>query len=191
MADVGVDGVEEKKRRPRGPRRPSGGRGGGGGRRLPDEEGEGSQRERPQSAPVPPELVGKSGVEGKIYDIVRKGRGNFGFINLQQQPDATGEEGQQPRNRAEIPRIYFNFKDYEGPFVPRRGYLVSFSVTQDDAGRPYASLVRLTPKGLEEATKRDEEIKAKAAVEGGERKEPRPRQRTAPVDSRMVTLKVT
>ena len=64
-------------------------------------------------------------------------------------------------------------------------------MTQDDAGRPYASEVRLTPKGLEEATKRDEEIKAKVAAEGGERKDGRSRPRMVQVENRMVTLKVT
>jgi hypothetical protein len=125
---------------------------------------------------------------GKICDIVRRGRGQFGFIFI----------GDGEGTRADTPRIYFNFKDYtETKFPPRRGYLVEFTCAEDDEKRVFASDVKLTVQGLQEAAVREEEFQKRVA--SGEKREPReprePRERrerrVREEDDRTVTLKVT
>jgi len=195
-AATGATGGEgSKPKRPYRNYRSRGGRGNGGanGRRrsADDEAGEagegGPKRERVPSVPVPPEMVGKTGVLGKVCDVVKKQHGQFGFIYI----------GEGEAAKSDAPRIYFNFKDYEAIFPPRRGYLVQFNVMQDEAGRAYAGDVKLTEQGVLEATIRDEEFKKKLAAEGKEprppreRRERRERRDDAGDDSRTVTLKVT
>lgn len=189
---TGGDGSKPKRqsRNYRGRGRGNGGTNGNRRRSEDDEAGGGEgapKRERLPSVPVPPEMVGKTGVLGKVADVVKKGHGQFGFIYI-----GEGEEA-----KADAPRIYFNFKDYEAIFPPRRGYLVQFNVLQDDGGRAYAADVKLTEQGVQEATVRDEEFKKKLAAEGKEprapreRRERRERRDDAGDDSRTVTLKVT
>lgn len=181
MSDAAAE-IKERSPRPRrnrGPRRPSSG--GDGRRRRSDDENNG---ELIPSVPVPPELMGQVAI-GKICDIVRRGRGQFGFIFI----------GDGEGTRADTPRIYFNFKDYtETKFPPRRGYLVQFVCAEDDEKRVFASEVKLTEQGLQEATVREEEFQKRVA--SGEKKEPRePRERrdrrVREEDDRTVTLKVT
>ena len=154
--------------------------------RGPDdaEVGEKPEREERPNVPVPPELIGKTAV-GKIETIVRRGRGQFGFIFI----------GEGEGSRATTPRIYFNFKDYvETRFPPRRGYLVSFMCEEDDEGRPYATNLTLTPTGLVEAEQREEEYLKRTATSTGEPRVPRERRERRDKrddDERTVTLMVT
>ena len=175
--------AEESK--PRGPRRHSnrgggGGRENGGGRRRgPDDEAV----EKPQhvTVPIPPSLIGKTAT-GKICDIVRRGRGQFGFIYI----------GEGEATRADTPRIYFNFKDYtETRFPPRRNYVVSFTCLEDDEKRVYASNVQLTPQGAKDAEVREEEYLKRTAGEKREPRERRERRDKRDDDERTVTLMVT
>jgi len=158
--------------RRRGPR--GGGRGGrdGGSRRRREEGGEENGdrpvRERLPSVPVPTSLMGKKAT-GKIQDIVKRGRGHFGFILIGDGP------------RSETPRIYFNFKDFiETKFPPRRGYLVEFKVSEDEEKRTCATEVKLTEEGMKEAEEREEAFQKRMAAEGRTIREPR-----------TITLKVT
>lgn len=167
-----------RNRGPRGPRRSSGG--GGEGRRR--REGDDEKREL-RSVPVPPELIGTT-VAGRICDIVRRGRGQFGFIFI-------GDD--ENSSRADTPRVYFNFKDYtETKFPPRRGYLVQFTCAEDDEKRVLATDVKLTEQGLQEATIREEEFQKKVA--SGEQRAPRERRERrerSDEDEIPVALKVT
>ena len=175
-----------KAPRTRGPRKSGNGRGGGGGRTRPAEETKGSDeepvpaRETTMSPPVPKSMIGTT-VTGKICDIVKKGRGQFGFIFI--------GEG----TRTETPRIYFSFKDYtETNFPPRRGFLVEFECAEDDSERSFASKVRLTPEGLIEAGARDVRYQANSEMKkesNGERRVRRPRKEVG--EGRTVVLKVT
>lgn len=175
-----------KAPRTRGPRKSGNGRGGGGGRTRPAEETKGSDeepvpaRETTMSPPVPKSMIGTT-VTGKICDIVKKGRGQFGFIFI--------GEG----TRTETPRIYFSFKDYtETNFPPRRGFLVEFECAEDDSERSFASKVRLTPEGLIEAGARDVRYQANSEMKkesNGERRVRRPRKAVG--EGRTVVLKVT
>ena len=134
------------------------------------------------SPPVPPSIIGQT-VTGKICDIVKRGRGQFGFIFI--------GEG----SRAETPRIYFSFKDYnEENFPPHRGYLVEFECAEDDAKRAYASNVRLTAKGIEEASERNAKYPsiAEKEKEPGDERERRGRRPKKDLgEGRSVVLKVT
>lgn len=175
-----------KAPRSRGPRKSGNGRGGGGGRTRPAEETKGLDeepvppRETTMSPPVPKSMIGTT-VTGKICDIVKKGRGQFGFIFI--------GEG----TRTETPRIYFSFKDYtETNFPPRRGFLVEFECAEDDSERSFASKVRLTPEGLIEAGARDVRYQANSEMKkesNGERRVRRPRKEVG--EGRTVVLKVT
>lgn len=175
-----------KAPRSRGPRKSGNGRGGGGGRTRPAEETKGSDeepvpaRETTMSPPVPKSMIGTT-VTGKICDIVKKGRGQFGFIFI--------GEG----TRTETPRIYFSFKDYtETNFPPRRGFLVEFECAEDESERSFASKVRLTPEGLIEAGARDVRYQANSEMKKettGERRVRRPRKEVG--EGRTVVLKVT
>jgi hypothetical protein len=138
------------------------------------------KRERPASIPVPPELVGKSAV-GYVTDIVRRGRFRFGFINI----------GAEEKPVGEVPRIYFNFESLaeSEPYL-RRGYLVEFTVQNDEQGRPFASGVKLTEKGKELAKEREAKI-AEQRAERGEAPKRAPRERRPPMEDRNVVLKVT
>jgi hypothetical protein len=172
MAEAAEKGDRPRSNRRRGPRRP-GGRGGGGSRRRSEEGGDhdGEKREHPPSVPVPPEFVGKK-KSGKIQDIVKRGRGQFGFILIGDGP------------RSETPRIYFNFKDFiETKFPPRRGYLVDFKVSEDEEKRICATEVKLTEEGLKEAEEREVAFQQRLIAEG---KTPKER-----VEPRTINLKVT
>ena len=166
-----------------------GGRGRGRGRgssRLRSAGGEdgddnGERRQYPPTIPVPVEMMGTV-VTGKITDLVRRGRGQFGFILIGDGP------------RTESPRIYFNFKDYSDPkFPPRRGYLVELLCSEDDEKRPYATNVKLTELGQEEAEAREEEYKKKQASGEGVKRNGRIRRERREIedDDRTVTLRVT
>lgn len=181
--------AENGESKPRGPRRHSN-RGGsrpssnGGGRtrqRGPEDGDETVEKTQHVSVPIPPSLIGKT-VTGKICDIVRRGRGQFGFIFI----------GEGEATRADTPRIYFNFKDYtEERFPPRRNYVVSFTCLEDDEKRVYASNVQLTPQGAKDAEVREEEYLKRTAGEKREPRERRERREKRDEDERTVTLMVT
>jgi hypothetical protein len=93
--------------------------------------------------PVPEEFSGQIKT-GKICDILKRGRGQFGFIYI-------GEGG-----RDVAPRIYFSFKSYiEERFSPRKGYLVEFECCRDESGRAFASDVKLTEDGIKDAEEKE------------------------------------
>ena len=176
--------ARSKAPRNRGPRR-SGGRGSGG-RARATEDAKGSDEEPAQaretimSPSVPKSMIGTT-VTGKICDIVKRGRGQFGFILI--------GEG----TRSETPRIYFSFKDYtEVNYPPRRSYLVEFECSEDDSERAFASNVRLTPEGLKDASERDAKHQANPEAKRdpvAERRVRRPRKDVG--EGRTVVLKVT
>lgn len=185
MSDVAENSQPARVKAPRnrGPKR-SGGRGGG--RARPTEDTKGSDEEPAQpretimSPSVPKSMIGTT-VTGKICDIVKRGRGQFGFILI--------GEG----SRSETPRIYFSFKDYtEANYPPRRSYLVEFECSEDDSERAFASNVRLTAEGLKEASERDAKYQANSETKKeptGERRVRRPRKDVG--EGRTVVLKVT
>ena len=134
--------------------------------------------------PSPPFPIGDLGktVSGKICDIVKRGRGQFGFIYV--------GEG----SHSETPRVYFSFKEYtETKFPPRKGYLVEFECAEDDTDRVFAQNVRLTTVGLKEAAEREEKFLSNPdnirKDQNGERRERR--QKKEELDGRSVVLKVT
>lgn len=114
------------------------------------------RKERPAHVPsveVPSDLIGKAAV-GEICDIIKRGRGKFGFIYI----------GEGEFSRSETPRIYFNFKDYDDKvYLPRRGYSVEFVCKTDESNRPYAAEITLTAKGLEQAQAREAKISSDGA----------------------------
>lgn len=163
----------------------SSGRGGGGRGRAVAETGERSQEPRAGRTiiPTPPFPLAQIGqtVSGKICDIVKRGRGQFGFIYVGEGP------------HSETPRVYFSFKEYtETKFPPRRGYLVEFECAEDDTDRVFASNVRLTAEGMKEAEEREEKYLSNPdnrREQNGERRERR--QRKDEEEGRNVVLKVT
>jgi hypothetical protein len=125
-------------------------------------------------------LITLKTVTGKICDIVKRGRGQFGFIHI----------GEGPK-RSDTPRIYFSFKDFtETKFPPRRGYLVEFECAKDQSNRSYAANVKLTEEGLKEAEERDLKYMInpdnKRESTGGERKP-----RRDEMEGRNIVLMVT
>ena len=182
MAEV-VEKSSEAKPRNGGGR--NGGRGGGGRGKATTEAGEKNMeprvpREIIPSPPFPLDQLGKT-VNGKICDIVKRGRGQFGFIYVGEGP------------HSETPRVYFSFKEYsEAQFPPRRGYLVEFECAVDDSDRVFASNVRLTEAGMKEAHERE----LKYLTNPENRREPglgprERRQRKDEDEGRNVVLKVT
>jgi hypothetical protein len=163
---------------------------------IDNEEKSATPRAVPVSAPVPEDMIGTEQV-GRICDVIKKGRGKFGFIFI-------GLDESKPR--AETPRIYFNFKDYaeDNKFPPRRGYQVSFSCAKDDDGRACATNIQITPEGLVLAEERNTKYLAEQALKkervelgadgdekgagGGEKKK---RVRKRPVDEKAIPLRVT
>ena len=187
MAEVSEATEPTRTRAPRnrGPRRSGSGRGGGGrGSAIEQPAASDEEPKEPRevilSPPVPASMIGTT-ASGKICDVVKRGRGQFGFIFI--------GEG----SRSETPRIYFSFKDYsDTSFPPRRGYLVEFECAEDEAKRAYACNVRLTADGLKEATERD--LKYQSNPENkkestGERRVRKPRKDFG--EGRSVVLKVT
>jgi hypothetical protein len=181
-----VPNTESRVRAPQRNRRSraSGGRGRGRGRtadRTSDEQPreERQPREIVPTPELPEELLGKT-LTGKISDIVKRGRGQFGFIFV----------GEGPRN--ETPRVYFSFNNYSGPFPPRKSYMVEFDCGKDESGRSFAQNVRLTEEGLKEA-----EIRAAADQGKQDSKKENPttdrreRRRKDEEEGRNVVLKVT
>lgn len=166
-----------------------------------EEEGEGTgeesketkpRRTRPEikSIPVPPELEGKMAT-GKIFDVSRGYRNNFGFILI----DVANSTA------AEKPKIYFNLAEFDSTeHIARRGYKVAFSVAKDEQGRFAATKVVLTPEGKVAAKERDikiaeEKVQRDAAASAnpnGESKEERkPRRVRAPNPNRDITINVS
>jgi len=137
------------------------------------------KRERPETVPVPPEMVGKAAV-GFVTDIIRRGRLKFGFINV----------GAEEKPVGEVPRIYFSFENLAEPdsFL-RRGYPVEFTIQNDEKARPFAAGVKLTAKGKELAAEKEAAI-AQQKAERGDAPRRAPRERK-PQEERLVTLKVT
>lgn len=187
MAEITENSEPTRTRAPRSraPRRSGSGRGGGGRGsavvQTPATEEEPKEpREVILSPPVPASMIGTT-VSGKICDVVKRGRGQFGFIFI--------GEG----SRSETPRIYFSFKDYSDTgFPPRRGYLVEFECAEDDTKRAYACNVRLTAEGIKEATDRDLKYQSNPdnkKESTGERRVRKPRKDLA--EGRSVVLKVT
>lgn len=172
----------QRNRRPR----PSGGRGGRGRNveKTADEQHreprEARQpREIIESPDLPEELFGKT-LSGKISDIVKRGRGQFGFIFV----------GEGPRN--ETPRVYFSFNNYtETKYPPRKGYLVEFECGKDDSGRSFAQDVRLTEEGLKEAEERVVADQSKQGSKTYPTSDRRERRRKDEEEGRNVVLKVT
>lgn len=162
------------------------GRNGGGRARAVIETAEGNEESKPprEVIPSPPFPLAQLGqtVSGKICDVVKRGRGQFGFIYV--------GEG----SHSETPRVYFNYKEYtETKYPPRKGYLVEFECSEDDSDRVFARNVRLTTIGLKEAADRDEKFLSSRdntpKEQNGERKERR--QKKEDSDGRSVVLKVT
>jgi hypothetical protein len=180
-----VPNTESRVRAPQRNRRSraSGGRGRGRGRNVERDEQPREERQPREIIPspeLPEELFGKT-LTGKISDIVKRGRGQFGFIFV----------GEGARN--EIPRVYFSFNNYtETSFPPRKGYMVEFECGKDDSGRSFAQEVRLTEEGLKEA-----EMRVAADQSRQENKKENPtidrkeRRRKDEEGGRNVVLKVT
>ncbi len=159
------------------------GRGGRGGK-----EGGGSD-EKEAYVPIPEDMFNTT-QEGRITDTLktRIGGSRFGFILIGQGKPET------------LPRIYFKYEDFsDDEFVPRRGYMVTFSVEKDDQGRFVAKNVSLTEDGKEKAAIREVQIKAQqdaqeaAGAEGGAAAEKKPKKARKPraINDREVTLKLT
>jgi hypothetical protein len=121
---------------------------------------------RVETVPVPESYVGKT-FTGRISDVIRvgvpKSRPAFGFINIG--PNVEPEES--------TPRIYFKRGDYLDPeevhYLPRRGFEVEFTVNKSEEGKFYATGVKLTAAGREEANvnkQKADEAKAAKIVAG-------------------------
>jgi hypothetical protein len=178
-----ADKEENRRRRFRRRRGPP-----SGGRADKKDSGEGRRESqprqpRPESKPVPAELMGKT-VTGKICDVIKRGKGQFGFIYI--------GDGSTPRS--ETPRIYFSFSEFtDENFLPRKGYSVEFTCAEDEDKRAFAANVKLTAEGRQQAEEREEKLKSspeRQPREGGESRGGR-RQRREEEDGRTVTLKVT
>lgn len=151
------------------------------------------RRARPEikTIPVPEGLVGKTAT-GKIFDVSRGYRNNFGFI-LIDIADSTA---------AEKPKIYFNLTEFDSSaHIARRGYQVTFTVSKDEKDRFAATKVVLTAEGKVAAEQRDvriaeekvqREAAAAAAEANGEaKKEEKPRRVRTPNPNRDITINVT
>jgi hypothetical protein len=139
---------------------------------------------RPDSLPVPAELMGKK-CSGRVSAIVKKGRLRFGFIHI-------GPIDAAPET---LPRIYFNLDDNQ---EIRTKYLVEFVVAADEKGRAYASQLALTPEGKVLAAEREAALAARkaaekpAAADGAEKqKSERPPREKRVVEERNIFLRVT
>jgi hypothetical protein len=106
-----------------------------------------------------------------ISAVVRKGRLRFGFIHI----------GDIEKPEEEKPRIYFSFDEFlDKSVIPRRGYIVDFTVSTDEKGRSFASAIALTEEGkvlAEEreaaiALKRSERLQAQADAPPAEKSAP-------------------
>jgi len=145
---------------------------------------------REEEVPVPKEFLGQTKT-GLISDMLKTkiGNGQFGFILV-------GGEVE----KANAPRIYFNKSDFtDAEFRPRKGYAVSFTVTEDEKSRLGAKNVQLTAEGRVTAAEREKEIAErastvpKAAAGSPEAAKPKAKRARPPraVDTRTVNLKVT
>ena len=185
-----TEGVDPTSRRTR--RRPNGGRRRGP-RKPAGEKAEGAvaeaaapreRRERPESIPVPAAFVGQTKV-GVVSAIIRKGRVRFGFINICAGPEIDEN----------TPRIYFSFAQLaDAATTIRRGYVVSFKVSNDEQGRAFAEYIALTEEGKKIAAAKEADIAQKRVerpvVEGEAAVKRAPRERRVAED-KLVTLNVT
>lgn len=104
--------------------------------------------------PIPAELFNKP-ASGVVSEVITRGRGRFGFINI----------GDTQAGSRETPRIYFHFSEFkETDFRPRRGYLVEFHVNRDETDRAFASDVTLTAEGRVAAAERSARAEAQRAA---------------------------
>jgi len=168
-----------------------------------EEEGTGEEskketkprRARPEFKviPIPEDLVGKS-TSGKIFDVSRGYRNNFGFILIDLANSTAA---------ADKPKIYFNLSEFDSTeHIARRGYQVTFTVVKDEKDRFAATKVTLTPEGKVAAKERDirvaeEKVQREAAgtttkPDGGESKEEKkPRRVRTPNPNRDITINVS
>ena len=140
--------------------------------------------------PIPEDLVGKTS-SGKIFDVSRGYRNNFGFILI----DLAGAAA------SEKPKIYFNLTEYDSTeHIARRGYQVTFSVVKDEQGRFAATKVALTAEGKVAAKERDikiaeEKVQRDAAAaskpDGESKEEKKPRRVRTPNPNRDITINVS
>jgi hypothetical protein len=138
----------------------------------------GKVRNFDNDVPVPEEFCGLIKT-GKICEILKRGRGQFGFIFI-------GEGG-----RDVAPRIYFSFKNYtEERFSPRKGYLVQFECCRDDSGRAFASDIKLTEDGIKDAEEKEQKYLSNPANKRDPTGERRPNSKNFD-DGRSVILQVT
>jgi len=150
-----------------------------------DAKPERAPRVRAEGVPVPKEFVGQTKT-GLISDVLktRLGSGQFGFILV---------GGDVSKENA--PRIYFNFTDFtDSEFRARKGYAVSFTVTEDENSRFAAKNVVLTAAGKVTAAEREKEMAERAAVSpvpAGKKGKPRRGRAPRETDQRTVNLNVT
>jgi len=116
------------------------------------------RRPRIEPVPVPAELEGQT-VTGIIYDLIRIAPNklpSFGFIML-------GETAGSPET---TPRIYFGRKEFSDEVhrFPRKGYVVTFTVTKDEQGRFAATGIKLNDAGRVVADAQKAEYDAKKAA---------------------------
>jgi len=124
-------------------------------------EGEAApKRERPETVPVPEDLVGTTQT-GTVVVTVRNRKFHFGFISL-----GLGEKAQDPTT----PRIYFNpsFISEKGLNL-YHGYEVTFEVGKDESDRMVAKNIALTENGMKIKEVRDAEAQARRAARSEER----------------------
>lgn len=150
---------------------------------------EGSTRvraERPESIPVPAEMIGQRKI-GIVSVVVRRGKMKFGFISI----------GDDLKDEDKNPRIYFSFENLANAGdILRRSYIVEFMISKDDKDRAYASDISLTEEGKAIAVEREKVIAQKNAeraedeARNGPRKERAPRERK-PREEKLVTLTVS
>jgi len=144
---------------------------------------------REEANPVPREFVGQTKT-GIISDVLKTkiGNGQFGFILV-------GGDVE----KANAPRIYFNMTDFsDAEFRPRKGYGVSFTVTEDESARMAAKNVTLTADGKVTAAAREKEIAERASAApkstgspGAAKPKAKRTRQPRPEDTRTVNLKVS
>lgn len=127
---------------------------------TPTETEAAPKRERPETVPVPEELLGSTQT-GTVVVTVRNRKFHFGFISL-----ATCDKAED----VTVPRIYYNPSCIgETDLHLYRGYEVTFEVSKDENGRFCAKNIALTENGKKIKETRDAESEERRKVRAEER----------------------